>query len=112
MQYKLTSESPDSLIYLGVLLFKDEPGAAHTVLHDRAVDYPIQIDRYPEASTVANREHLGGVIMGRLVAAQRTCSRLDPFQDAVAGVFTVATPDASYIQSVRGSSPGTGMPPQ
>ena len=59
MQYKLTSEAPDSLIYVAVRLLKDLHGAAHTVLHDRAVDYKIQIDPYPEASTVANREHLG-----------------------------------------------------
>ena len=90
MKYKRTSESLDSLIYLGVRLFKDERGAAHTVLHYRAVDYPFQIDRYPEVSTVANPSQLGGVIMGRLLSAQRTCSRLDLFQDAVAGIFTHA----------------------
>jgi hypothetical protein len=90
MKYKLTSESPTSLIYIGVRLFVDEKGDAHTVLHDRAVDYPIQVQRYPEATTVANPAQLGGVIMGRLVAAQRTCSRLDLFQDAVAGIMTHA----------------------
>ena len=90
MKYKLTSDSPDNLIYIGVRLFKDEQGQAHSMLHDRAVEYPIQVDRYPEHSTVANPAQLGGVIMGRLVAAQRTCSRLDLFQDAVAGVFTHA----------------------
>jgi hypothetical protein len=90
MKYKLTSESPTSLIYIGVRLFVDDKGEAHTVLHDRAVDYPIRVDRYPEASTVANPSQLGGVIMGRLVAAQRTCSRLDLFQDAVAGIMTHA----------------------
>jgi hypothetical protein len=90
MKYKLTSDSPTSLIYIGVRLFVDDKGEAHTVLHDRAVDYPIQVDRYPEASTVANPSQLGGVIMGRLVAAQRTCSRLDLFQDAVAGIMTHA----------------------
>jgi hypothetical protein len=90
MKYKLTSESPDSLLYLGVRFFKDENGEAHCALHDRAVDYPIQLDRYPHASTVANPTQLGGVIMGRLVAAQRTCSRMDLFQDAVAGIFTHA----------------------
>ena len=87
MKYKVTSDSTTSLIYIGVRLFVDEKGEAHTVLHDRAVDYPIQIDRYPEASTVANPAQLGGVIMGRLVAAQRTCGRLDHFQDAVAGIM-------------------------
>ena len=89
MGYKLTSASDSSLIYLGVRLFKDSSGA-HSVLHDRAVDYPIRVDRYPSGSTVANPAQLGGVIMGRLVAAQRTCSRLDLFQNAVAGVFTHA----------------------
>ena len=60
------------------------------MLHGRAVDYPIKVDRYPEASTVANPAQLGGVIMGRLAAAQRTCSRLDLLQDAVAPIFTHA----------------------
>ena len=90
MKYKLTSESPHSLLYIGVRLFVDDRGEAHCALHDRAVDYPIQVDRYPEGSTVANPAQLGGVIMGRLVAAQRTCSRLDLFQDAVAGILTHA----------------------
>jgi hypothetical protein len=90
MKYKLTSDSTSSLIYIGVRLFVDEHGQAHTVLHDRAVDYPIQVHRYPEATTVANPAQFGGVIMGRLVAAQRTCSRLDLFQDAVAGILTHA----------------------
>ena len=90
MNYKVTSESTTSLIYLGVRLFVDEEGSAHTTMHDRAVEYPIQVDRYPEATTVANPAQLGGVIMGRLVSAQRLCSRLDLFQDAVAGVFNHA----------------------
>ena len=61
---------------------------AQSVLHDRAVDYPIKIARYPHGATVANPSQLQGVVMGRLVAAQRTCSRLDLFQDAVSGIFT------------------------
>ena len=31
MAYKFTAESPDSLIYLGVRLFKDQQGQAHPV---------------------------------------------------------------------------------
>ena len=54
MKYKLTSDSPNSLIFLGVRFFKDERNMAHSVLHDRAVEYPIRIDRYPAFSTVAN----------------------------------------------------------
>ena len=91
MKYKLTSEATNSLIYLGVRFFVDDRGEAHCVLHDRAVEYPIVIDRYPEASTVANPAQLAGVIMGRLVSAQRLCSRMDLFQDAVAGIFTTRT---------------------
>jgi len=90
MGYKHISEHPDNLIYLGVNLFVDDKGRAQTVLHDRAVDYPIQLYRYPHGSTVANPALLGGVIMGRLVAAQRTCSRLDLFQDAVQGILAHA----------------------
>ena len=41
---------------------------------------------------MANPEQLGVVIMGRLVAAQRTCIRLNLSHDAVAGVFTHACP--------------------
>ena len=90
MRYKKTSDHPHNLIFIGIRLFVDDKNEAHTMLHDRAVDYPIRVDRYPEASTVANPAQLGGVIMGRLVAAQRTCSRLDLMQDAVAGIFTHA----------------------
>ena len=79
MKYRLTSESPDSLVYLRVRFFKDDKGEAHCALHDRAVDHPVRVDRYPHSTTVANPAQLGGVIMGRLVAAQRTCSRLDLF---------------------------------
>jgi len=89
MKYKLTSKSPNELIYLGVCFFKDDQGAA-SMTYDRAVEYPIQIDRYPAASTVANPAQLGGVIMGRLVAAYKQCSRVNLFQDAVQGIFTHA----------------------
>ena len=41
MKYKVTSDSTTSLIYIGVRLFVDEKGEAHTVLHDRAMDYRI-----------------------------------------------------------------------
>jgi hypothetical protein len=90
MKYKRTSEDAANLIYLGVRFFIDDQGQAHCCLHDRAVEYPIHIQRYPAGSTVANPMQFAGFIMGRLVAAQRGCSRLDLFQDAVAGIFTHA----------------------
>jgi hypothetical protein len=88
MRYKCTSESPTSLLYLGIRFFIDDEGKAQCAMHDRAVGYPIDIDRYPEGGTVANPAQLGGVIMGRLVAAQRTCSTMALFKDVVAGIFT------------------------
>ena len=60
------------------------------MVHDRAVDYPIKVDRYPEDCTIANPTKLGGFIMGYMVAAQCTCSWLELLQDAVAGTFTHA----------------------
>lgn len=86
--YRHTAESSESLIYLGVRLYKDEDGNPQSVMHDRAVGYPIRVDRYPEAGTAAPATQLGGVVMGRLVAAQRQCSSMELFKDAVAGVFT------------------------
>ena len=88
MKYKCTSETPTSLLYLGVRFLVDDEGKAQCAMHDRAVGYPIKIDRYPEAGTVANPAQLGGVVMGRLVAAQRTCSTIALFKDVVAGIFT------------------------
>jgi hypothetical protein len=43
MQYKLTSESASSLIYIGVRLFVDDKGEAHTVLHDRRWTTPSRL---------------------------------------------------------------------
>ena len=64
MAYRRTSEDPNSMLFTGVRFFKNEKGEAHTKLHDRAMEYPIQVDQYPEATTVANPSQLGGVIMG------------------------------------------------
>ena len=70
MKYKQTSEDPNDLIFIGLRLFKDENGVAHSALYDRALEYPVQIKRYPWASTVAPESQLGGVLMGRFVACR------------------------------------------
>jgi hypothetical protein len=90
MQYKCTSNSPHNLIYLGVRLYMAADGTPHSVLHDRAVEYPITIARYPERSTVAPESQLAGVLTGRFVAAYRTCSHVGDFQEAVSGIFVHA----------------------
>ena len=48
----------------------------HTTVYDREETYPYHIVRYPEFGTVAPSQQLGGVIMGRLVHCQETCSHL------------------------------------
>ena len=55
MEYKFTSTDPNNLLYIGLRLYKDEKGAAHSTLYDRALEYPIQIKRYPRGGTVAPR---------------------------------------------------------
>ena len=58
MKYKLTSESASSLLYLGMRFFKDEKGKPQCVMHDRAVDYPVRIIRYPHVTTVEAAQDL------------------------------------------------------
>ena len=56
-------------------------------MYDRQEAYPHHIVRYPLADTTAPAQQLGGVIMGRLVHAQETCSHMCDFKDSVAQIF-------------------------
>jgi hypothetical protein len=87
MGYNVTSVDPSNLVYIGIRLYKDEKGEAHSTLYDRALDYPVQIKRYPPADTVAPMCQLRGVLLGRFVVAQRVCSHMGDFREAVAGVM-------------------------
>jgi hypothetical protein len=69
MEYKTTG-SGESVVCLGVRVYilnhTNGERVVHTTVHDREVDYPHHIVRYPLATTTAPTEQLGGVIMGRL----------------------------------------------
>ena len=90
MEYKTTAKG-SSVVYLGVRVYEKEredgTKVLHTTVHDREGSYPHHIVRYPDHATVAPREQLGGVIMGRLVHCQETCSHMEDFKDSVATVF-------------------------
>eukprot|EP00906_Rhabdomonas_costata_P014231 RCo020484 len=90
MEYKTTAKG-SSVVYLGVRVYEkvreDGTKVLHTTVHDREGSYPHHIVRYPDHATVAPREQLGGVIMGRLVHCQETCSHMEDFKESVATVF-------------------------
>ena len=60
------------------------------MLHDRGVDYPITVQRYPHSDTVAPSHQLGGVLMGRFIAAQRAAIYYADFKASVVGILTNA----------------------
>ena len=68
MRYVVTGEG-NSVVYLGVKVYvevKADQQILHTTMYDREFSYPYHIVRYPEFTTVAPHEQLGGVIMGNL----------------------------------------------
>ena len=84
--------SGTSVVYLGIRVYvkeegKDKKRVVHTTVNDRQEEYPYHIVRYPLGDTTAPAEQLGGVVMGRLVHAQETCSHMCDFKDSVALVF-------------------------
>jgi hypothetical protein len=87
MRYKCTSSSTNEVIYIGLKIYKDAHGKAQTSLYDRADDYPITIRRYPWGGTVAPIAQLGGVLMGRFVAARVACSTVGEFKACVLRVL-------------------------
>ena len=89
MDYKKTAEG-ESVVYLGVKAYIHKHGEhreVHTTVYDREEAYPHHIVRFPEFGTVAPPQQLGGVIMGRLVHCQETCSHMKDFKESVGTVF-------------------------
>ena len=90
MAYIKTAEG-NSVVYLGVKVYieqhNDNKKEVHLTVHDREEEYPHHIVRYPEFGTVAPQQQLGGVIMGRLVHCQETCSHMKDFKESVGNVF-------------------------
>ena len=89
MAYTTTGEG-NSVVYLGVKVYIEESDSRkelHLTVYDREERYPYHIVRFPEFGTVAPQQQLGGVVMGRLVHCQETCSHMKHFKESVATVF-------------------------
>ena len=63
MEYKVTSDNPHSVVYIGVRVTTSNE-RLRTLVHDRELEYPYHIVRYPEWSSTAPRTQLGGIIFG------------------------------------------------
>ena len=86
MEYKVTSDNPHSVVYIGVRVTTSND-RLRTLVHDRELEYPYHIVRYPEWSSTAPRTQLGGVIFGRFTFAHEICSDLDGFKQAVGHIL-------------------------
>ena len=89
MKYVKTAEG-DSVVYLGVRVYVAQTtgrNELHTTVYDREFSYPYHIVRYPDSTSVVPSQQLGGVIMGRLVHCQETCSHMNDFKESVGTVF-------------------------
>ena len=82
IQYSKTSTNDDEVVYLGIRVYK-QAGTVRTTTYDREETYPFHILRYPHVATVASQQQLGGVLMGRFVAAMYICSTLSDFKQSV-----------------------------
>ena len=67
IQYAKTSASDEEVVYLGIRVYK-QAGTVRTTMYDREETYPFHILRY------VSQQQLGGVLMGRFVAAMYICS--------------------------------------
>ena len=79
MKYKITAESTEDVVYLGVHVYRQEH-LLRTELYDREEEYPFHIMRYPHSGTVATSHHLKGVIIGRLGSCLQVCSFMGDFK--------------------------------
>ena len=93
MQYKSTRLKEGELVFLGMEQKWQETRTETkyiTGMHFRDATYPIKIRRYPgEGSMVTDSQRIG-VIMGQFIRAQRLCSVLRTFKEAVQNVTLAA----------------------
>ena len=85
MKYAVSAEGSD-VVYVGIRIYVKE-GITRTTLYDREEEYPFHILRYPHAGSSVSDAQLGGVVMGRLMAAQQFCSTLWDFKQSVAWIL-------------------------
>ena len=72
---------------MGWIITASGASVVYTTVFDREFAYPYHIVRYPEFGSVVTSQQLGGVIMGRLVHCQETCSHMKDFKESVGSVF-------------------------
>ena len=85
MSYATSSEGND-VVYVGIRIYVKD-GLTRTTLYDREEEYPFHILRYPSTGSVSSTAQLGGVLMGRFVAAQQFCSTMADFKQSVAWIL-------------------------
>ena len=89
MQYKQTQPSGGELVYLGMVL-RWVPTSSTlkfiTGMHFRDAIYPIAIRRYPGSGSMITDSQRMGVVTGQFIRAQRLCSTLRTFKEAVQNV--------------------------
>ena len=87
MEYKSTRKRQGEVEYLGMKLVWREDGNGRckvsSELLQREAAYPIRIIRYPAHDSLASDEQRMGVVMGQLIRAQRICSHMAGFKEAV-----------------------------
>ena len=93
MKYKSTRQKTGHLIYLGMEMDWEDTkrGKAFTTgMHFRDASYPIQIRRYPANGSMVTDSQRIGVVTGQFIRAQRICSVLRRFKQAVQDVALAA----------------------
>ena len=85
MSYTTSCEGKD-VVYVGIRIYVKD-GVTRTTLYDREEEYPFHILRYPSTGSVSSTAQLGGVLMGRFVAAQQFCSTMTDFKESVAWIL-------------------------
>jgi hypothetical protein len=94
MEYKSTRKKPGEVEYLGMKVIwhqgKADNSWVTTELLQREAAYPIRILRYPTQDSLASDEQRMGVVMGQFIRAQRICSHISGFKEAVLYVVKCA----------------------
>ena len=93
MKYKNTSVKEGELVYLGMeqKWVETQNGVKFiTGMHFRDATHPIKIRRYPGDGSMVTDSQRIGVITGQFIRAQRLCSTLFSFKDAVQNIVLAA----------------------
>jgi len=93
MQYKSTRKNVGEIVFLGMeqRWVEMKTGIKFiTGMHFRDAEYPIRIRRYPGQGSMVTDSQRIGVVTGQFIRAQRLCSTLHTFKEAVQNVTLAA----------------------